>query len=495
MEHVLEVRGVTKCFPGVRALDQVNFSVRGGEVHALLGENGAGKSTLMKILAGLLKPDSGELIYKGENTRFRFPHDALERGISMIHQELMPFSAMTIGENIFMGREPVKGWLGWVDRRRMYRESAQLLSKLAVQIPPQRRMNTLRVAEMQTVEIARALAFDADVIIMDEPTSALSEGEAERLFKVIEELKTRGVSIIYISHKLDEIFRVADRVTVLRDGKHVRTEACAALNHDLLIRLMVGRALDSAAAPPHARQDSAALSVRGLTRPGHFENVTFEVNHGEILGIAGLMGAGRTELVSAIYGLAPMDAGEIAVHGQPVRIRNPREAIARGIAMVTENRQEYGFVPNMSVMQNITLSMLKRYCRGGFVKRHAERAAADQSIADLRIKTASRDHAVGGLSGGNQQKVVIAKALLTEPDIIILDEPTRGIDIGAKAEIYALIRRLAGEGKAVIVVSSELPEILALCGRVLVMREGEVSAELDGAKTNQEEIMRHAVPS
>jgi inositol transport system ATP-binding protein len=492
---LLQVRNLSKSFPGVRALDDVSLDVEGGMVHAVTGENGAGKSTLMRILAGLQTPDTGEILFKGRPIRLRSPHEALRMGISMIHQELLPFRDLTVAENIWMGQEPTRWLPGWLDKPAMNREARKLLERLGVGLSPVTRMRELGVAETQTVEIAKALACRAEVMIMDEPSSALSEREVGALFEVIRDLKRRGVAVIYISHKLEEIFRVSDTVTVLRDGRHVATAAAGEMDENRLIALMVGRPLD--AAPPKGPVDrgDVVLEVRELTKAGAFRQVSFAVRRGEILGIAGLMGAGRTSLVSAISGLAPAETGEIRVGGRIARIRTPRDAIANGIALVSEDRKEYGLVPSMSVKHNITLASLSRCCRGWFLDKRAENRIAGAQIRAFSIKVSSQDRKVTLLSGGNQQKVVIAKALLTEPTILILDEPTRGIDIGAKAEIYAMIRRLARDGKAILMVSSEMAEVLSLSDRILVMRVGRITAELSSEHATQEGIMKWAMPN
>ena len=491
---VLQVRNLSKSFPGVRALDDVSLDIEAGKVHAVTGENGAGKSTLMRILAGLQTPDSGEILFQGHPIRIRNPHEALRMGIAMIHQELLPFRDLTVAENIWMGREPTRRLPGWLDRSAMHREARLLLDRLGVRLSPGTRMRELGVAETQTVEIAKALACRASVIIMDEPSSALSEREVGALFEVIGDLKRRGVAVIYISHKMDEIFRVSDVVTVLRDGRHVATAQTAEVDQNRLIALMVGRPLDAAPPPRRLDRSDIVLEVRDLTNPGRFRQVSFAVRRGEILGIAGLMGAGRTSLVSAIAGLTPAAAGDIRVGGRIARIRTPRDAIANGIAFVSEDRKEYGLVPTMSVKHNITLAGLSRCCRGWFLDKRAETRIAGNQMCAFSIRASSQNRNVPFLSGGNQQKVVIAKALLTEPSILILDEPTRGIDIGAKTEIYAMITRLAGEGRAILMVSSEMVEILSLSDRILVMREGAITAELSRAQATQEGIMKWAVP-
>lgn len=478
---LLEARNITKSFAGVKALDGAGIGIEAGRVHALAGENGAGKSTLMKILAGALRADAGEVRFHG-------------RGVQMIHQELMPFPDLTVAENIFMGREPTRGLPGWVDRAAMKREAARLLDRLGVAVDPARRMGSLSVAEMQTVEIARAMAREADLILMDEPTSAISEREVESLAGVIGDLKRRGVAIVYTSHKMEEVFRVADAVTVLRDGRHVATHPIGELDENKLIALMVGRELDAAPAKSGAAPGEVALEARGLGRRAKFREVSFTLRRGEILGVAGLMGAGRTELARALYGLEPAEVGEIHIDGRRARISSPADALAHGIALVSEDRRGWGLVPTMAVKHNLTLASLGRYCRGPLIDRRAEDGVADEQIRAFSIKARGREQRVDELSGGNQQKVVIAKALLAGPRILILDEPTRGIDVGAKAEVHAIVSRLAREGMAILMISSEMPEILALSDRVLVMRQGAITAELDARAATQEEILKHAMP-
>lgn len=499
----LEARNVSKSFAGVQALADVSLLLWLGEVHALMGENGAGKSTLMKVLAGLHPMDSGEILLDGRPVVLRSPHEAIRRGIAMIHQELMPIPELTVAENIMLGREPASRLPGWIDRRAMQTEARWLLDLLEVDLPVTWKMRRLSVAQMQTVEIAKALGRDACVLIMDEPTAAISDREVEALFRVIATLKRRGTAIVYITHKMDEVFRIADSITVLRDGSHVGTYPAGEIDRESLIALMVGRPnVDGTRRVPKAIPDGtrrvpttlAALSVRNLTRSGAFHNVTFDLRQGEILGITGLMGAGRTELVSAIFGLAPADAGEIHVAGRPVRIRRPADAMRHGIGMVTEDRKSFGLVPTMSVAHNMTLAALRDCCFGQLIHHAKETAMASARIRALAIKTAGPRQTIDQLSGGNQQKVVIARSLLAGPSIIILDEPTRGIDVGAKAEVHALIAQLAEQGKSVILVSSELPEVLALSDRLLVMRQGSVVAELSPSSTSQEEILRYAMP-
>jgi inositol transport system ATP-binding protein len=482
---LLQVRNLAKSFPGAVALDRVNLDIEAGKVHAVMGENGAGKSTLMKLLAGLLQPDAGEILFDGQRVRIKDPHHALRRGIAMIHQELLPFPELTVAANIGMGREATRGFPGWLDRAAMNREAAALLARLGVALEPTRRMGDLSVAEMQTVEIAKALAHDARVIIMDEPTSAISGREVDALFAVVRDLTTRGVAVIYISHKLGEIFRIADTVSVLRDGRHVATVPASDLDERRLIAMMVGREL------ARRMPGDILLEACGLTKDGVFRDIGLCLRRGEVVGLAGLMGAGRSGVIEALAGLAPAAAGEVRVTGRAVRLSSPAAALAAGIARVGEDRKRDGFVPGMSVQENITLAAPL----GWRIDHRAEAALADGQIRAFGIKTADRRQAVGELSGGNQQKVVIAKALLTKPDVLLLDEPTRGIDIGAKAEVHALIDRLARSGMAILMASSELPELLGLSDRLLVMREGELTAELDPRRVSQEEIMKHAMPA
>jgi inositol transport system ATP-binding protein len=493
MPAVLEARELSKSFPGVQALEGVSLIVRSGLVHAVTGENGAGKSTLMNILGGLHAPDGGEILFHGRPVRLGSPHEALRVGISMIHQELLPFPELTVAENIWMGREPTGWFPGWIDKPAMNRESARLLERLGVLLPSTTRMKDLSVAEMQLVEIARALACHAEVIIMDEPTSALSEREVRALSELIRDLKRRGVAVIYVSHKLEEILGLADVVTVLRDGRLIATADIAELDADRLIALMVGRELE---VPPRRAPAGGEplMEVRGLSKPGSFRDVSFTVRRGEILGIAGLMGAGRTGVIHAICGIEPAMAGEIRVCGQPRRIRSPRDALSSGIAAVTEDRKTYGLAPAMSLKHNLTLSSLERCSHGCIIDHRAEGRVAEEQIRAFSIRARNAGMEARYLSGGNQQKAVIAKALLTDPSILLLDEPTRGIDIGAKSEIYAIIRRLASGGKAIVMVSSEMSEILSLSDRILVMCKGRVAAELDPEHTTQEEIMKWALP-
>ncbi|WP_353717468.1 sugar ABC transporter ATP-binding protein [Dyadobacter sp. 676] len=497
-DYLLRVREISKSFAGAKALDNIRFDLKKGEVHALMGENGAGKSTFMKILVGLVAPDSGEILLEGENLVGNNVNETLKKGISMIHQEILVVPELTVAQNIFLGRERElsgkSGVLsGWLNDSETNRRAAALLGRMGVDIAPKAKMKHLSVAQMQMVEIAKAISNNAKVIIMDEPTSAISDKEVATLFQIIGDLKAQGVGIIYISHKMDEIFRISDTVTVLRDGKYINTKSAAELDQNALIAMMVGREIDQMF--PEATQPAGGevLSVRNLSRAGKFANISFRVKAGEILGLAGLMGAGRTEIARAIFGLDQWDEGEITIKGMSLRARTPREAIDKGIGYVGEDRKGLGFIPSMSVKDNITLSSINNHRKGGFIDTHSEQSVTGKMIADLKIKTAGTGQQVAHLSGGNQQKVVIGRVLLASPDLIILDEPTRGVDVGAKFEIYKLIRSLADRGMAIIMISSELPEILGLSDRILVLSKGKQTALLSKAEATQELIMKYAV--
>jgi ribose transport system ATP-binding protein len=496
---MLEIKSISKSFPGVQALSHVSFTVQKGEVHALVGENGAGKSTLMKILSGVYSDYGGEITLAGERLALHSPHDAQKHGIAIIHQELNLVPELTVAENIFLGRERTR--LGGLDIKGMDAECRALLERFNLEIPPNRPIKWLRVGEQQLVEVAKALALDARLFILDEPTSALSEAEIERLFAVIAALKSEGVTIIYISHKLDEIFRIADTVTVLRDGEHIATMPINETNQAELIRMMVGRTLTELFPKESATVGDEVLRVEGLSLEPDRQrssrglyDISFTLRQGEILGLAGLMGAGRTELLETLFGVYPAGriSGRIILNGREQNFHSPEQAIAAGLAFVTEDRKNKSLITQMSVAHNITLAALKRFLSAGFIQSRRETAAIQHSIVDLRIKTPNRFVLVDNLSGGNQQKVVLAKGLLNRPAVLMLDEPTRGIDVGAKAEIYALISNLAREGTAILMASSELPEVLAMCDRVLVLHEGQLTAEFTRAEATQERIMEAA---
>ena len=489
---LLKAENISKSFPGVKALDKVNLTIEGGKVHTIIGENGAGKSTLMKILMGILLPDEGEILYKGVKVKFMSVQEAIKTGISMIHQELLPFPELSIAENIFMGNEPTSRIPGWINKREMNKNAALLMDKLGAKVDVTRAMKELSIAEMQMVEIAKAISNQSEVIIMDEPTSALSNREIAILFSIIEELKQQGIAIIYISHKMDEIFKISDTITVMRDGKHITTCAITAIDQKKLISLIVGREINSIFDKKENTPGEIILSVTELTGE-KFKDINFNLRRGEILGIAGLMGSGRTEIVNSIYGLEKIVKGDIFINGKKVKIRSPKDAIKNSIGLVSEDRKKYGLVLGSSVKHNISLSSLEKCKNGLFLNLKEENEIAKAQINKLNIKTSSSDQLANYLSGGNQQKIVIAKVLLNDADIIIFDEPTRGIDIGAKSEIYKLMNQLTNEGKALIVISSELPEIMGLSDRILVIRKGEIKAELSQAEATQELIMKHAM--
>lgn len=492
-DYILSAQNISKTFPGVKALDNVQLNIERGRVHALMGENGAGKSTLMKILIGMYAPDAGEILFKGKSIKMTSTHDALKIGISMIHQELLPFPELIVAENIFMGKEPTQIFRGWINKKKLNEDARVLLEHLNIKLSASRKMKELSVAEMQMVEIAKAISNNSEVIIMDEPTSAISDREVETLFNIIRDLKNRGVAIIYISHKMDEIFQIADTVTVLRDGQYISTNDAHELDKGKLISLMVGRELNAVFHKEEIKKEEVVLSVQGLCKTNKFKDINFELRRGEIIGIAGLMGAGRTEVVSAIFGLAPADNGTIKINNKKVVIKSPKDAIKNGIALVSEDRKGLGLFLNLSVKRNITISNLKSCCKAFFINHTKESELVDGKIRKLSIKTPGRDQLVKNLSGGNQQKVVIAKALLTNPDILILDEPTRGIDVAAKSEVHRIMTHMAAEGKAIIMISSELPEILGMSDRILVMHNGIITGELDAKDATQREILRYAM--
>jgi ABC-type sugar transport system ATPase subunit len=488
------MRGIAKRFPGVVALDGVDFDVRGGEVHALMGANGAGKSTLIKILAGAYTPDAGEITIEGRPVAIRDPHVAQQLGISPVHQELNLALPLSVAENIFLGRQP-RGRTGLIDNARMHREAAALLDELGVHIEPTAAVEHLSLAQRQMVSIARAVSADARIVIFDEPTAPLTEHEASILFDIIRRLRDRGLGIVYISHRLEEVFVLADRVTVLRDGHLVGTAPIGEVTLQRLIAMMVGRELDAlvpaqrAAAAP---ADAAALEVRGLSRRGVLHDCSLVVRHREIVGLFGLVGAGRTELARAIFGADAIDAGEIWVDGRRRSIRSPRDAIRCGIGLAPEDRKFEGLLTEMSVRRNIALAALPRLAFRGLVRGGEERRLAQRFVQRLAIKTPSVEQPVKFLSGGNQQRVVVAKWLATNPRLLILDEPTKGIDVHAKTEIHALIADLAGQGVGVLLISSELPEVMGMCDRIVVMHRGRLMGSFARGESDREALMRAA---
>ncbi|MCL5036529.1 MAG: sugar ABC transporter ATP-binding protein [Chloroflexi bacterium] len=494
MEELLRLENLTKTFPEVVALKGVNFSVMKGEVHALVGENGAGKSTLVKIVSGVERMDhGGALYYKGNRTEICDPHSAQKLGISVIYQELTYVPELTVAENIFLGREPVLA-PGIIDWKTLRAKTRELLSRLDIRLEPDIQLKHLSTAQRQMVEIAKALSLQAEIIFMDEPTASLTEHEIRTLFKIIRELKSSGVTIVYISHHLEEILEISDRVTVLRDGEWIATRQAGELDIGGLISMMVGRDMNHLFPPrTPGPPGEEILRVENLNRGESLRNISFSLKQGEILGFAGLVGAGRTEVARAIFGADPPDSGEIRLKGKPVSPRSPQEALKCGIALVPEDRKEEGLVLSMSVEHNITLGNLNGVCRGNFFINHArEKQVVDGYIKDLQIKTPLVTMEVRRLSGGNQQKVVVAKWLFIPSYLIIFDEPTRGIDVKAKYELYELMYRLVQEGIGVIIISSELPELIGICDRILVMHEGEITGELVKGEFSQEKIMEYA---
>lgn len=490
-EVILRMQGIRKTFPGVVALDNVNLDVRSGTVHSLMGENGAGKSTLMKCLIGMYTPDEGTVELAGDIVRFKDTKDGLEHGISMIHQELSPVPEMMVAENIWLGREP-RGRLGLLSPAAMFRKTRELFDEWKINIDPKARMKDLTVSKQQMVEIAKAISYDAKIIIMDEPTSAIPEREVAHLHGMIKRLTDFGVAIIYITHKMDEVFRISDDITVFRDGKHVGSYPAKELDRDKLIKLMVGRELTDLFPKEEAEIGDVVLSVQGLTRGSVVKDVSFELHRGEILGLAGLMGAGRTEVLETIFGIEKADSGEVVLNGKTLRIKQPSDAIRAGMALLTEDRKLNGIMGVLSVRDNITAAALPHYSPRGVLRVGEMRKDSEDQREKLRIKTPSLSQLIKNLSGGNQQKALISRWLLTVPDVLMIDEPTRGIDVGAKSEIHRLMSMLAQEGKAIIMVSSELPEVLGMSDRILVMHEGRISGELSREEANQESVMHLA---
>lgn len=491
-DSLLAVKDIVKTFPGVRALKGVSMEVRAGEVHALVGENGAGKSTLMKCLIGIQSPTSGEIYFDGKLRHITGTSQALQMGISMIHQELNPVLYRPIMENIWLGREP-KNRLGLVDHKKMFEKTRKLLESIDLTENPGTRMVELTVAKMQMIEIAKAISYDAKLIIMDEPTSSLTDREISRLFNIISRLKKQNVAVIYISHKMDEIYRISDRITVFRDGATIGTRAAGDLPMNDMIGMMVGREVDELFSKKPSSPGEVMLEVKGLSSKKMFQDVSFTVRRGEILGMAGLVGAGRTEVAETVFGMRRATKGEIFVRGKRVNIRSSRDAIKSGMAFLTEDRRQTGIFPVLSVEYNMAVSHMKSYItKTGLLAFGRLRKDCRRYQEDIRIKTPSMQQQIQYLSGGNQQKALVARWLLTQPDIMFLDEPTRGIDVGAKAEIYRLIERLAAEGKSIVMISSELPEILGLSDRVLIMHEGKVTGILDNRELGQEMIMTYA---
>ncbi|MBY3065170.1 sugar ABC transporter ATP-binding protein [Rhizobium laguerreae] len=491
-EYLLSAEGVRKEFPGVVALDDVQFRLKRASVHALMGENGAGKSTLMKILAGIYTPDKGDIRLKGIEIRLKSPLDALENGIAMIHQELnlMPF--MTVAENIWIRREP-KNRLGFIDHGLMHRMTEELFARLNISIDPDIEVRFLSVANRQMVEIAKAVSYNSDVLIMDEPTSALTEREVEHLFRIIRDLRAQGIGIVYITHKMNELFEIADEFSVFRDGRYIGTHASTDVTRDDIIRMMVGREITQMFPKEEVPIGEVVLSVKDLCLKGVFNNVSFEVRAGEILGVAGLVGSGRSNVAETLFGVTPASSGSVELYGKPVTISSPTEAIRNRMAFLTEDRKDTGCLLILDILENMQIAVLQdRYVKGGFVQQGAIETTCEDMAKKLRVKTPNLYERVENLSGGNQQKVLIGRWLLTDPRILILDEPTRGIDVGAKAEIHRLVTEMARNGVAVVMISSEMPEVLGMSDRIMVMHEGRVTGFLNRDEATQIKVMELA---
>ncbi|MEG6586090.1 sugar ABC transporter ATP-binding protein [Dendrosporobacter sp. 1207_IL3150] len=494
---LLEMRNVSKEFPGVKALDSVNLKVRAGTVHALMGENGAGKSTLMKCLFGIYKPDSGEILLDAKKVEISNSKAALDLGISMIHQELHPVPHRNVMDNLWLGRYPVKGFgpFKLVDEAKMLRDTEQLFKDLQIDLDPKILLGKLSVSKVQSIEIAKAVSFNAKVIVMDEPTSSLTGNEVEQLFNIIRDLKKRGVAIIYISHKMEEILEISDEVTVMRDGKYIGTWPAAELTTDMIISKMVGRDLTQRFPERFNNPGDVVLRIEGLTAcdAKSFKDISFDLKKGEILGIGGLVGSQRTELIEALFGLRTVSSGKFVLNSKEISIKSPIAAKKHKIALLTEERRATGIFPVLSVLENTAIAKQARYETSYLLLNEKQRVAdAEQSMQKLRIKTPSIKTLIKNLSGGNQQKVLLSRWLLTEPEILLLDEPTRGIDVGAKFEIYSIIAELARQGRSIVMISSEMPELLGMSDRIMVMCEGRLTGIVDGNKASEEEIMRLA---
>jgi len=489
--YVLEMRDIVKLFPGVRALDGMNLHVSPGSVHVIAGENGAGKSTLMKIINGDYSAEEGQVVYNGKILGKRTIQETIQMGISMIHQELNPIRQMTVAENIYIGREP-QSLKGFVNYKKMYADTQMLLDKLEMSFKAEEKLEMLSIAAFQQIEIAKAISRNASVIIMDEPTSAISDTEIEVLFKQITLLKKQGVAIIYITHKMDEIFRIADDITIIRDGKWISSGPIGEYDQDKVISLMVGRTITNIFPKIDVPIGDVVLEVKNLKQYGRFRDISFQVRKGEILGFSGLVGAGRSEVMRAVFGLAPYHDGEIYMNRKKVEIHSSQEAIANGIAMASEDRRAEGIIPGRSTRENITLANIRSFAGKGLINGKKEKKEVQRMIELLRIKVSSQEQLIKNLSGGNQQKVILAKWLLGKLDVLILDEPTRGIDVGSKSEIHSLMCELAKQGLAIIMISSEMPELLGMSDRIVVMREGTIRGELKRDEASQETIMKLA---
>lgn len=492
---VLQLRGITRRFPGVTALEKVSFELKGGEVRGLVGENGAGKSTLIKVIAGIEQPDEGEIVCYGEPVKIATPQDAMKLGIAVIHQELSLYPDLSVAENVFMGRMPKRGALRLLDWRTLYSKTQQIFQSMGVRIDVRRKVGELSLAQRQLVEIARALSQEARILIMDEPTASLAGQEVEHLFDIIRRLITSGVAIVFISHRLEEVLEIADTITVLRNGHYIGMKEAKETSRDELIHMMVGRNIDTLFPKEEVRIGEPVLTCRVLEQGELLKNINLELRRGEIVGLAGLVGAGRTELAETIIGIRPLEKGEVLLDGQCVHIKNPEQALKLGIVYLPEDRKQNGIIAQMNVKENTTLSTLRLLCPFAVTSLRTEKPVTEEFVRKLDIRTPSIHTMAANLSGGNQQKVVLAKMLAAKPKVLILDEPTRGIDVGAKREIHRLISQLAKEGLAILMISSELLEILGMSDRILVMRKGEIVGELSRQEATQERILRLAMLS
>lgn len=493
-EHILVIEGITKRFPGVLALDDVSLKIKPGKVHTLMGENGAGKSTLMKCLFGMYHPDEGKIIFNGKEVKFHSTKNALDSGISMIHQELSNVPKRTVSENIWLGREPITAF-GFLNHKKMYRDTQALMKELSIDIEPGCQMDTLSISKQQSCEIAKAVSYGARIVVMDEPTSSLTETETDHLFRIIQDLRSRGVAIIYISHKMSEIFRISDEISVMRDGRMVGSFDASELTENKLISLMVGRVTTHRFPPVETVPGAVRMSVRGLssTSSKSFKDISFDLHESEILGIGGLVGAQRTELIEAIFGLRGISAGTISINGKEVKIKSSKDAIKNGISLITEDRRGSGIFPLLSVTTNTAIASLDDFITKFIFLDHASIKKKTKELNDsLRTKTPSMSTEIQNLSGGNQQKVIVSRWLMTLPDILIMDEPTRGIDVGAKYEIYTIMSELVKQGKSIIMVSSELPELIGMSHRIMTLCAGRQTGILNKADATQESVMRLA---
>ena len=496
-EYRLELNGISKSFPGVKALDNVSIKVRPGTVHALMGENGAGKSTLMKCLFGIYKKNAGEVFLDGEKVDIANADDALHKGVAMVHQELQPIPERSIAENIFCGRYPLKsiGPVKVIDHKKMYSEAERLLKEVRMPYDPKAKLGTLSISQMQSVEIAKAVSMNAKVVIMDEPTSSLTDNEVEALFLIINDLRKKGVSIIYISHKMDEILRISDDVSIMRDGQYVGTWEAKELTTDMIISKMVGRELTNIYPPKDNTPGEVLLELKNVTsiNPKSFKNVSLTLRRGEILGLGGLVGAQRTELMEAVFGMRHIQSGEIIFKGKQIKVKRPKDAIRDGIGLITEDRRENGIFGVLSIAGNVSIASLDKYIDAGVAINHKKvEKLVQENVAKLSIKTPSSKTLIQSLSGGNQQKVIISRWLANDPDVLIMDEPTRGIDVGAKYEIYQIMIDLAKQGKAIVMISSEMAELIGMSDRIAIMCNGKLTGEISGSEATQEKVMEFA---